>query len=202
MRKRLGSLVLASTLGVSGLAAGVALAPTIANAATSSSASAAPSEAAAPGTDPDRSAQRSSRISDALSGLVQDGTLTQAQADKVAETLASKMPSGGHGHGGPGRGLDTAATVLGVSDDDLRTALRDGKSLADVAAEKGVDKQKLIDELVKAAETRLAERVSSGDITQAEADERKADLRERVTTMVDRKGLPERPDRGGDRPGD
>lgn len=118
----------------------------------------------------------------------------------MASTLAEKMPRGGPGgHGGPGggRALETAAGVLGVSADELRSALEGGKSLADVAAEKGVAKDELVARLTKAVETRLAEQVSSGRLTQAQADERKAELTARITEQVDRKGLPDRGDRGG-----
>lgn len=193
MKHRVGSIALASTLGLGGLATGIVVAPALASAATSEAPTAAPSTA--PGTAGDRTG----KLKEALAGLVSDGTITQAQADKVASTLADRMPAGGRGGpGGPGGGrhLEAAATALGVSAADLRTALEGGKSLADVAAEKGVAKDKLISDLVKAAETRLAEEVSSGRLTQAQADERKADLTARITQQVDRKGLPNRGDRG------
>lgn len=198
MKHRVGSIALASALGIGGLATGVVVAPALASAATSEAPTTAPS--AASGSGATTAGDRTTKIKESLAGLVGDGTLTQAQADKVASTLAEKMPRGGPGgHGGPGggRGLETAAGVLGVSTADLRTALEGGKSLADVAAEKGVAKDELISELTRAAETRLAEQVSSGRLTQEQADERKADLTARITEQVDRKGLPSRGDRGG-----
>ena len=73
--------------------------------------------------------------------------------------------------------------------------MRSGKSLADVAADKGIPRDKLVSDLVKAAETRLADEVKAGRLTQAQADERKADLQNRISTLVDRKGLPQRGDR-------
>jgi hypothetical protein len=206
MKKRLGSVLMASTLGFGGLAAGVALAPTIASAASGTS-TAAPAPAATPPTAEQRTADRTARLKDNLSGLVKDGTLTQQQADKVADTLAAKQPAGRGGPGGRGGAefgrLDAAAKILGVTPEALRTELQGGKSLADVAGEKNIPKDTLINGLVADAETRLADRVKSGDITQAQADQRKADLRARVTTLVDRKGLPARPDhrpRGADQP--
>jgi hypothetical protein len=199
MKKRLGSVLMASTLGLGGLAAGVALAPTIASAADPTPAATA-TPAPTPPSAADRIADRTARLKDDLAGLVKDGTLTQQQADKVADTLASKMPAGRGGpgrHGAPEMGrLDAAAKILGVTPEALRTELQGGKSLADVAAEKNIPKDTLINGLVTEAETRLADRVKSGDITQAQADQRKADLRSRSTGLVDRKGLPARPDRG------
>ncbi|MDQ1672626.1 MAG: hypothetical protein QOC98_1188 [Frankiaceae bacterium] len=209
MKKRLGSVLVASTLGFGGLAAGVALGPAIAS-ATDGTSTAAPTAASAPAPTPptaaERTADRTARLRDDLSGLVKDGTLTQQQADKVADTLASKAPGGGRGGPGGHRGgrevgrLDAAAKILGVGPEALRTELQGGKSLADVATEKNISKDALINGLVTQAETRLADRVKSGDITQAQADQRKADLRTRITTLVDRKGLPARPDHGDRRP--
>lgn len=138
-------------------------------------------------------------ISDALKGLVDKGTITQEQSDTIATTLKESHPKGGHGFGGPGPdgpgfgggefregrppGLTEAAKVLGISDTELRTALKD-KSLADIAKEKNVDVQKVIDALVAAHNTRLDEAVTEGRLTQAEADQRKADVKDRVTKMV------------------
>ena len=63
------------------------------------------------------------RIKSALSGLVDDGSLTQEQADEVATTLSDAgLGHGGH-HGGDRIGLETAADALGLTEEELRTAL-------------------------------------------------------------------------------
>jgi hypothetical protein len=81
--------------------------------------------------------------------------------------------------------LSTAATALGMTEDELRTALEaDGTTLADVAEEKGVDVGTLVDALVSAGQERIAAAVEDGRLTQEEADERLADLEERVTERV------------------
>ena len=146
-------------------------------------------------------------IQDALAGLVSGGTLTQAQADEVATTLDSSDAlrgggrGGGHG-GGHGGGrlvdLDTAATTIGISTDDLRTALQaDGATLATVAADHDVTEQTLVDALVAAAETHLAGEVSEGDLTQAQADTRIAALPDEVAAAVEREFTGGRGGRGG-----
>ena len=65
---------------------------------------------------------------------------------------------GGHGkhggHGGP-LALDTVATVIGIEADALRDALRDGQTLAEVAAANGVEAETLIDALVAEANERI-----------------------------------------------
>jgi polyhydroxyalkanoate synthesis regulator phasin len=125
------------------------------------------------------------RIKSALSGLVDDGSLTQEQADEVATTLSDAgLGHGGH-HGGDRIGLETAADALGLTEEELRTALEpDGTSLADVAQAQGVDVDTLVDALVQAQQDRIAQAVEDGRLTQAEADERLADLEARVTERV------------------
>ena len=125
------------------------------------------------------------RIKSALSGLVDDGSLTQEQADEVATTLSDAgLGHGGH-HGGDRIGLETAADALGLTEEELRTALEpDGTSLADVAQAQGVDVDTLVDALVQAQQDRIAQAVEDGRLTQAEADQRLADLEARVTERV------------------
>lgn len=192
MRKKFVAALAAGTVGLSGLVlAGPAL-----------SAVGAPSAAATASAPVDR-------IKEALSGLVTDKTLTQTQADKVASTLKSAgVGRGGHGgHGGPGgpggggHTLSTAATALEMTEADLRTALGSDKSLADIAKTKNVAVDTLIAALVKAEKERIAKAVTDKKITQAQADERLADLTKRVTDRVN-SVRPARPERSGEGKGD
>ncbi|WP_432487463.1 hypothetical protein [Kineococcus sp. SYSU DK018] len=143
-------------------------------------------------------------VKDALSGLVGDGTITQAQADAVAGTLNSSDALRGHGgRGGSGGGraldLDAAAEAVGMSADELRTALRaDGATLASVAADEGVEEQVLVDALVAAGTERLQQAVTDGRLTREQADERIAELPDEVAAAVDGEF---RGGRGGGRPG-
>ena len=143
----------------------------------------------APNDRPDRSA----KLTEALAPLVSDGTLTQAQADKVVETLNAAGPlGGGHGRGGRGGpGLEAAATALGLTADELRTELQDGSTIAEVASEKGVDLTTVTDAMLAEKKERLAEAVASGKITQEDADERLANAPERITAHVNGE-IPER----------
>jgi hypothetical protein len=136
-----------------------------------------------------------------LAEKVQSGDITQAQADERLATLDERVTGmvnrtgafrhgpGGHGRHGPGPGLAAAAGTIGISEQDLFTALRSGQSIAQVAQSKGVEVQKVIDAIVADARTRLAEKLQSGDVTQAQADEKLANLEERVTDMVNRTGV-------------
>lgn len=145
-----------------------------------------------------------------LQDAVTHGRLTQAEADerkaglpeKVTELVNATPPAGlrvdgddeGRPEGGPGvpgmRGdhgpradLSVASSVLGISPDELRTQLQSGKSLATIAGDKT---PALIDALVAAGNTRLDQAVTDGRLTQAQADERKAHLTERITDLVNR----------------
>lgn len=101
---------------------------------------------------------------------------------------------GGRGFGGWGGRHETvsdasvAAGAIGISETDVTTALAGGKSLADVARANNVDVQKVIDALVADAETELADQVKSGSLTQAQADQQKAGITQRVTNQVNSAG--------------
>jgi hypothetical protein len=179
----------ALTLGGAALA-GTALAAT--GGGAPSPTAPAPSYAA-PAPRQDDPAARAERIRQALAGLVADKTLTQAQADKVASTLAASGVRGGPGGPGGMRGprgmgggqaLGAAAKALGMTESDLLTQLRSGKSLAAVAKQKGVDVQKVVDALVAEAKQRIADAVKSGRLTQAQADQRLKNLTARITAKV------------------
>lgn len=92
MRSKGAGLALAGTLGLSGLVGGVVLAPALATAATSQ-------ESAG-----DAVASRVDRLRQALSGLVTDETLTQAQADAKEAELAERIDAAVEREGLPHRG--------------------------------------------------------------------------------------------------
>jgi len=127
-------------------------------------------------------------ISDALQGLVDDGTLTEEQRQAVMDVLAEARPDGRnhhpreHGAGGPG--LEAAADALGMTQDELRAAVGPDTSLADVATERSVDVQTVIDAIVAARRAEIAEKVADGSLPQAQADELLESLEERVTAFV------------------
>ena len=125
------------------------------------------------------------RIADALSGLVDDGSITQEQADEVATTLSEAGLGDRGGHHGRGPDLATAAEALGMTEEDLREALGTGATLAQVAEDQGVAVDTLVQALVAAEEDRIAEAVVDGRLTQEQADERLADLEQRVTDRVE-----------------
>lgn len=208
MNKKL-TLVLASTAVAGGIALGASALPAMASTTSPSPSASSSADSSKPSVDgstsADRTADIQSRIASELAGLVSDGTITQEQADKVAETLASTMPAGGGhggrgGHGGGFGGLTAAATAIGVTEDELRTELEAGKSVAAVAEANGVSEQTVIDAIIAEAKAHFAEEVAAGEHTQAEVDAKLADLETRVKAMVGTEGLPERGGRSGHGP--
>lgn len=177
MRSKLATVALAGALGLTGVVGAALTGPAVSYAATG---------------DASALDERVSSLRSALEGLVSDGTLTPAQADEVATTLAARGPldrSGHHGgHGGPGGGREVAAAAaeaLGLTVDELRTAAQDGLTLAQLAEREGVTTSAVVDAMVAAAEAHLAEEVTEGDLTQTEADAEAAELEERITSSVD-----------------
>ena len=88
-------------------------------------------------------------------------------------------------HGDNGRpDLSTLASVLGLSTSELQTQLQSGKTLADIAKAQSVDVAKVIDTIVTDIKAKLAAEVTAGELTQAQADAKLADITARVTELV------------------
>jgi hypothetical protein len=188
MRKKIAATAMGATLLAGGGLGAALMAPTTATAATASTSTTA--------TDSTTDAKPGAWMTAALKKLVDADTITQAQADAVAKALESARPQGGPGHGGRGPGLTAAAKAIGISESDLRTAVQSGQTIADVARAKGVDVTTVIDAIVTEMNSHLADAVSNGRLTQAQADEMKANASARATDLVNGK-LPARggPDR-------
>jgi hypothetical protein len=181
---------------------------------TSAASSAAPAaviqqvDEADPAASADERPEMGTRLREALQPLVDDGTITAQQADAVTAQLVENRPDrgefgegrgpGGLGgrHGGPGAFAGGVASealtdLLGLDAQELRQQLRDGATLAEIAAAQGVEAQAVVDELVAELDERLTNAVENGRIDQAEADEKLADAEARISDMV-QNGRPER----------
>ena len=126
------------------------------------------------------------------------GELTSEQAAQLKERVAAgDVPlfaapgRGHHGHGGPR--FEAAATYLGMTAAELRAAVDEDTSLADLARERGKSVSGLVDALMPEARARVEAAFAAGRITEAERDERVAGLRERITALVNGE-RPERPE--------
>ena len=133
-----------------------------------------------------------------VDAAVADGRITKAEADRIKERLAAGdvgpgfggFEPGGHGPGHHGLGgLEEAATYLDLTEAELREALVDGKSLADVAKAEGKTVAGLKAALVAAHRARLDEAVADGRLTKARADALKEQIADHVDEQVERSGF-------------
>lgn len=150
----------------------------------------------------DHAQRRTEHLAEVLAPLVENGTISQEQADAVIAAIvdaAPEHPRGAHGRGGAG--LEAAAEAIGVEPSELLEALRGGSTIAEVAGEHGVEVQSVIDAMVAEATEKLDAAVAEGRITQEQADERLADLTDRVTERVNNAAPEGGPGPHGHRPG-
>jgi hypothetical protein len=143
----------------------------------------------------------------AVSGLTVGGIAGGYVISHAATTVASPSPSpsgtapgyGGYGmhDGGPARGalpggrqedLQVAADAIGISLSQLQTALQNGQTIAAVAKAHSVDVSKVISALVTSENAEVDSALEAGTITQAQADQIKAQQTQRVTDMVNGTG--------------
>jgi hypothetical protein len=136
-------------------------------------------------------------VEEALSGLVENGTITEAQADAVEGALQEARPERPHRHGHARMHIQmaVAAEALGITEGELRAALVGGQTIAEIAAAQNVEIDAVIGALMATHEERIAAKVEAGDLTQEEAEARLEVARERVTAMVN--GEMPQPRRGG-----
>ncbi len=134
---------------------------------------------------------------------LQDGRITQDQydarvneaADRAEARLArtrpqppvpgSEQPPIGHGL----EKLDTTALtgLLGMSTDEIRSAVDAGTSLEEVALEKGVTSSQLLELAVSGLQAELDQRLANKDIWQDEYTAHKADLTTRALDLIQHK---------------
>ena len=122
-----------------------------------------------------------------LVAQVETDTDADIPADTSTETPADSPEQDGErrrGHGGCDS--EAVADVLGLTVDELRAEREAGNSLAAIANELNVAVDDVVEAIVMEKEEHIAEKVAAGEITQAEADEKLADLETRTVERVNR----------------
>jgi hypothetical protein len=98
------------------------------------------------------------------------------------------------GIGGPANSLvAVAARTLNISQADLVTALNTGKTVADVAKDKDVALDKIVDAFIAPRVEMLKSAVAAGRLTQAQADANLATMKANISAQLNAKFTP----RGG-----
>ena len=196
-------LGLAAVAGIAVLGAGAAVAATKLLSPSERSQAIVNDAAQQLGVEPAKlSAALKKALENQVDADVAAGRITKEQGDAIKERIESgdypilggpgalwaggfRGPGGfGFGHHHLLGGLEPAATYLGLTEAELRTELMSGKTLADVAKDKGKSVAGLVDALVADAKKRIDAGVAAGRLTQAEADQVLSDLKERVTDRV------------------
>ncbi|MCI3923343.1 hypothetical protein MO973_24255 [Paenibacillus sp. TRM 82003] len=115
---------------------------------------------------------------------------TTPDASAKTDAAPAERSGFGHKHRGGGHGgmmlgdASALATLFNLTSDELREALRNGKTLADIAAAQGVDVQAVIDASVASMKAKLDERLAEGKLTKAQYDELAATVTDKATKLV------------------
>jgi hypothetical protein len=115
-----------------------------------------------------------------VAALAGGGTALAAKSHSQTDRSAAHAGALAH-HGGPGDDLDAAATYLGTTPSELLTQLQAGKTLAQIAGSKTSG---LIAALVAHEKQEIADAVTAGRLTQAQADQIARTLTQRFTDLV------------------
>ena len=113
---------------------------------------------------------------------VPGGVSAQSQAISVGMANVERMQH--EGKNGHGKDMEEVAEILKLTKEELRTQVRSGKTLAQIATTQKVDIKLVIDSIVTNIKTYIAEELASGEITQAQADKKLANVTTKVTEMV------------------
>ena len=136
-------------------------------------------------------------LADRVDAAVAAGRITKAEGDALKARIQADNfpiiggPHDGFGHFGFFGQLDAAATYLGLTEAQLQNELASGKSLAQVAKDQGKSVDGLIDALVASAKQKLDQAVAAGRLTKAEETEMLNGLKDRITNLVNSRGVGE-----------
>jgi len=121
-------------------------------------------------------------INSLLSTLVTNGTITQAQADAIAKAAQDLRGAAKAVKETNRASLDAVITsTLGISLDTVKSRMKSGESLAQIAGDK---KDALITALSAEVNKQIDAAVAAGKVSAAQAAAQKAKTTERVTAMV------------------
>lgn len=131
-----------------------------------------------------------------IAELVENGKLTQEQADerseKLADMIKNMVESTHQGRMGFHIGFkldenEDLLKLLNLEADELKEQLQNGKSLKEIAEAQGVNADDLISLLTEQREEQLAAAVKDGKLTQEQADKMKENLEDSIKKMIEGK---------------
>jgi len=136
---------------------------------------------------------------DQVDAALKEGRITKAQADELKARIQSGEfppfagplggPRFGHFHRGGrppfGEKLSAAADYLGLTQTELRSKLRAGRTLGDIAKARGKSVDGLKQAILDEAEEKLDQLVEDGELTRADADEMLARMKSHIDDLVE-----------------
>jgi hypothetical protein len=149
-------------------------------------------------------------INTTVDQAVQDGKITQSQADSIKSRYSQGLSGLNNGNGLPllgiGRGFDRQgmngwdyltnsdiASALGISETDLNSDFQAGQSIADIAKAQNKDLSTVKQTLLADVKSRLDSDVSNDKLTQSQAEQIYQNLSNSIDTFLNStrvKGLP------------
>jgi len=124
-----------------------------------------------------------------LQGAVDAGHITEeemrSRLDTMEQRLRERLEKAPAPRPGRRRGVAPLAKALGMTPDELRSALRDGKTLPEIVTERGLTPEQVADELLAEAKARLDEIAARRHLDPAQLEQRLERLRRRI---IDRLG--------------
>ena len=104
----------------------------------------------------------------------------------LAATVAAAGPTPAPAAGPPADRGTMIPAMLGMTEAQVQAMRHDGRSLAQIAEQKKIDPQKLVDALVGRWTTRIDARVAHGALTATEATALKAQVETQAKSMVNK----------------
>jgi hypothetical protein len=137
-------------------------------------------EAAAPQAEVEGSAVEQTPVSEPEIPTGQEPSGTEDDASSRDDDVPrGQGPRQGFGMPGESSLTAVAADELGMTEEELTGELENGKSITDLANERGVDPQIIADALVAQLAEDLAQSVADGNMTQEQADQMMQRMEER-----------------------
>ena len=127
-----------------------------------------------------------------LKGMVDSGQLTQEQADaqlallkaNVNKQISEPLSLGGRWGGAENSLISVAAEKLGLTSQELLTQLQAGKTITDLAKEKNVTVDTIVEAALAPRAEQLKQAVTAGQLTQEQADAQLALMKANMTQRL------------------
>lgn len=133
-------------------------------------------------------------VTERIDEAVEEGRIDEDEAaEKLAElearvderlTTVPELSESGKRRAGRSAGSEALQEILGLTSEEIRAELAEGKTLADIGEEQGVSAEELADALVAAMNERIDEAVEEGNIEADRADEIRSQIEENVEDRI------------------